>query len=92
MTGNIPIFFPMTAARNEETEKLRLIIQKVYTQERALKIIKTDDKTKITTFFRALAERLKKDLGATTKNSTKKKYFFQSLPALFKKGIFLIHI
>ena len=23
MTGNIPIFFPMTAARNEETEKLR---------------------------------------------------------------------
>ena len=26
MTGNIPICFPMTAARNEETEKLRLII------------------------------------------------------------------
>ena len=33
----------------------------------------------MTTYFRALAETLKKDLGTTTKTATKKKYFFESL-------------
>ena len=44
--------------------------------------MKNDDKTSMTTYFRALAERLKKDLSTTTKAATKKKYFFESLHGL----------
>ena len=44
--------------------------------------MKNDDKTSMTTYFRALSERLKKDLGTTTKTATKKKYLSESLLGL----------